>query len=468
MSVSTEPVQAEKSLSREDKKTLSLAALGGTLEFYDFVIYALYIETVVKPLFLPTDLAAGIWGDIFAWGGFAAGYLARPIGGMVMAHFGDTLGRKKMFTLSIFMMAIPTLLIGLMPTYATIGIAAPILLIVFRVLQGAAIGGEMPGAWVFIAEHSPKKHYGLGIGVLTGGIAGGILLGFSISLSIDVIYADNRAAITDYAWRIPFIIGGIFGLVAVYLRRFLSETPVFQEMAKNKSLSKEIPIVTVVKKHRFACVLTGLLTWSLSTTIMLGILFTPVKVLQGIYGIDPMITRISGLIAAVCLVIGCITCGIFEDRIKTRKVSVLFWGGLIVTSAIFYSTLSSILEPYQANQLTQGTLFTIMALYGLMGFFAGCTSLPPILATRMFPPNIRFSGLSFSYNLSYAIFSAITPAIAIALLKITPMGVAYYLWFVAILAIAVAFFPLAHKGWTAEDETLINDSKVPLSNSSLT
>lgn len=390
-----------------------------------------------------------------------------------MAHFGDTLGRKKMFTLSIFMMAIPTLLIGLMPTYATIGIAAPILLIVFRVLQGAAIGGEMPGAWVFIAEHSPKKHYGLGIGVLTGGIAGGILLGFSISLSIDIIYADNRAAITDYAWRIPFIIGGIFGLVAVYLRRFLSETPVFQEMAKNKSLSKEIPIVAVVKKHQWACLLTGLLTWSLSTTIMLGILFTPVKVLQGLYGIDPIIARIAGLVAAVCLVIGCIVCGIFEDKIKTRKASMLFWGGLIATSALFYTMLSSTLPVYDPASktmaiLNSAQLIMLFGLYGLMGFFAGCTSLPPILATRMFPPNIRFSGLSFAYNLSYAIFSAITPAVAIALLKITPMGVAYYLWFVAILAIAIAFLPLAYQGWTADNEPVIDASKAHLPHSSLT
>lgn len=433
-------IKYEKTLTREDKKTLSLAALGGTLEFYDFVIYALYIETVVKPLFLPADIAAGIWGDIFAWGGFAAGYLARPFGGMIMAHFGDTLGRKKMFTLSIFMMAIPTLLIGLMPTYASIGIAAPILLIVFRVFQGAAIGGEMPGAWVFIAEHSPKKHYGLGIGVLTGGIAGGILLGFSISLAIDLIYADNRAAITDYAWRIPFIIGGIFGLVAVYLRRFLSETPVFQEMAKNKSLSKEIPIITVLKKHKLACLLTGLLTWSLSTTVMLGILFTPVKVLQGLYGIDPIIARTAGLIAAVFIVIGCVTCGIFEDKLKTRKASTLFWGGLIVSSAIFYSVLGH--DP---------TISTILILYAFMGFFAGATTLPPVIATRMFPPAIRFSGLSFSYNLSYAIFSAITPAVAIALLKITPMGVAYYIWFISIIAIAVAYLPLAYNGWTEVD-----------------
>ncbi|OYQ73428.1 MFS transporter [Wohlfahrtiimonas sp. G9077] len=441
MSDIAQPISRRQPLTKEDKKTLSLSALGGTLEFYDFVIYALYIETVVKPLFLPADLAAGFWGDIFAWGGFAAGYLARPIGGVVMAHFGDTLGRKKMFTLSIFMMAIPTLCIGIMPTYETIGIFAPILLILFRVLQGAAIGGEMPGAWVFIAEHAPKKHYGLGIGILTGGIAGGILLGFSISLGIDIIYADNKAAITDYAWRIPFIIGGILGLVAVYLRRFLSETPVFQEMAKKRALSKEIPIVAVVKKHRLACLLTGLLTWSLSTTVMLGILFTPVKVLQGIYGMDPLITRASGLVAAVFIVIGCVVCGMMEDRIKTRQASLFFWGGLIISSAVFYTTL-----------MYNPSVPLMMTLYAVMGFFAGCTSLPPIIATRMFPPAIRFSGLSFSYNIAYAIFSALTPAIAIALLKITPMGVAYYLWFIAALAIVIAFIPLAYKGWQAEDE----------------
>jgi MFS family permease len=122
------------------------------------------------------------------FGIFAAGYLARPLGGIIIAHFGDILGRKRMFTLSIFLMAAPTLVIGLLPTYASIGIAAPLLLLAMRVLQGAAIGGEMPGAWVFVGEHVPAQRYGFGIGTLTSGTTGGILLGSLVAVAINRYY----------------------------------------------------------------------------------------------------------------------------------------------------------------------------------------------------------------------------------------------------------------------------------------
>tara|TARA_Y100000588_G_scaffold379478_1_gene461711 strand:- start:516 stop:917 length:402 start_codon:yes stop_codon:yes gene_type:complete len=126
-------------LTRNDAKTLSLSALGGALEFYDFVIYV-YFANVVGHLFFPADMPEWL-SQVQTYGIFAAGYLARPLGGIVMAHFGDMLGRKRMFMFSIFLMAVPTLAIGLMPTYDTIGIAAPLLLLLFRVMQGAAIGG---------------------------------------------------------------------------------------------------------------------------------------------------------------------------------------------------------------------------------------------------------------------------------------------------------------------------------------
>jgi MFS family permease len=141
-------------LTRNDYKTLSLSALGGALEFYDFIIFV-FFATVVGKLFFPADMPE--WLRLMqTFGIFAAGYLARPLGGIVMAHFGDLLGRKKMFTLSIFMMAVPTLIMGLLPTYAQIGLWAPILLLLMRVIQGAAIGGEVPGAWVFVSEHVPR------------------------------------------------------------------------------------------------------------------------------------------------------------------------------------------------------------------------------------------------------------------------------------------------------------------------
>jgi MFS family permease len=408
--------------------------LGGTLEFYDFVIYALYIETIVKPLFLPLDAVGSVWADIYAWGGFAAGYIARPIGGIIMAHFGDKFGRKKMFTLSVAMMALPTFIIGIMPTYATIGILAPVLLILMRMLQGAAIGGEMPGAWVFIAEHTPKNRYGLGIGVLTSGITGGILLGFLVSIMIDLSF--TRQEILDGAWRIPFIVGGLFGVISVYLRRFLSETPIFQEMAEKKALSKEIPVVTVIKEHKFACVIVAVLTWTLSTTVMVGILMTPVAILGKMYQLAPLDARITGSIMALMLTFGCIFFGWLEDKIKTRTMMVIAWGGLSLSAAYFYHSLT--LQP---------DLSTIYVNAAIMGLFTGAIASTPIIGTRAFPAAIRFSGLSFSYNLAYAAFSAITPMLTLKLLSVTPMGAAWYIGFVAILAIITSFIPLAYKGY---------------------
>ena len=146
-------------LNRSDYKTLSLSALGGALEFYDFIIFV-FFTAVLSKLFFPADMPEWL-RQLQTFGIFAAGYLARPLGGIVLAHFGDLLGRKRMFTLSIFLMAVPTLLMGLLPTYAQIGIWAPLALLLMRILQGAAIGGEVPGAWVFVAEHVPRRRIGL-------------------------------------------------------------------------------------------------------------------------------------------------------------------------------------------------------------------------------------------------------------------------------------------------------------------
>jgi len=159
--------------------------LGGALEFYDFVIFV-FFAAVVSKLFFPAEMPEWL-RQIQTFGIFAAGYLARPLGGVIMAHFGDLLGRKKMFTLSIFMMALPTLGMGLMPTYAQIGIAAPLLLLLLRIIQGAAIGGEVPGAWVFVAEHVPNRHVGYACGTLTAGLTFGILLGSLMATLINTV-----------------------------------------------------------------------------------------------------------------------------------------------------------------------------------------------------------------------------------------------------------------------------------------
>src|SRR5512137_663755 len=202
-------------LKRSDYRTLTLAALGGTLEFYDFIIFVFFAGAIGQ-LFFPPDMPDWL-RQVQTFGIFAAGYFARPLGGIVMAHFGDLLGRKRMFMLSIFLMALPTLAIGLLPTYASIGIWAPLLLLGLRVLQGAAIGGEAPGAWVFVSEHVPPRHVGFACGTLAGGLVGGILLGSLVATAVNKLYTP--AEVLEQGWRAPFIVGGIFGLLSVWLRQ---------------------------------------------------------------------------------------------------------------------------------------------------------------------------------------------------------------------------------------------------------
>lgn len=160
-----------------------------------------------------------------------------------MAHFGDLVGRKKMFTLSILLMAIPTLAIGLLPTYASMGILAPLLLLLMRILQGAAIGGEVPGAWVFVAEHVPERRIGIACGTLTAGLTVGILLGSVVATLVNTGRCMTTAGVSRSCW-------GRFGLVAMYLRRWLQETPIFLEMQQRKALAQELPVKSVVSKHK--------------------------------------------------------------------------------------------------------------------------------------------------------------------------------------------------------------------------
>ena len=411
----------ERSLNRDDYRTLTLAALGGALEFYDFVIYV-FLAPVIGRLFFPAEMPD--WLRLLqTFGIFSAGYLARPLGGIVIAHFGDLFGRKRMFALSIFLMAAPTLAIGLLPIYASIGIAAPLLLLLMRILQGIAIGGEVPGAWVFVAEHVPAQRFGLGIGTLTAGLTIGILLGSLMALAINTIY--GAAQVAAFAWRIPFIAGGAFGFVAVYLRRFLEETPVFQEMKARRSLAREVPIKTVLRDYRVETLLALALTWVLTAAIVVVILFTPAY-LQQVFHVPARYALQANTFATFTFAIGCLVFGWASDRFGIRPTMIVGFGGLLGSSYLFYSWLPD--APAILNRT-----------YGLVGFFVGSVTTVPIVALRLFPAPVRFSGLSFSYNVSYAIFGGLTPLVLAWWLRTNPMAPAHYVGGLAIFGIALAF-----------------------------
>ena len=418
---------AARPLTRSDYKTLSLSALGGALEFYDFIIFV-FFAAVVGKLFFPAEMPDWL-RQMQTFGIFAAGYLARPLGGIVMAHFGDLLGRKKMFTLSIFMMAVPTLLMGLLPTYAQIGIWAPIALLILRVIQGAAIGGEVPGAWVFVAEHVPARHIGYACGTLTSGLTAGILLGSLVATLFNSVFTPEE--LLAYGWRGPFLLGGVFGLLSVYLRRWLHETPVFAELQQRKALADEVPLKAVVRDHRGAILLSMLLTWVLSAGIIVVILMTP-TLLQTVYGFNAATALQANSLAIVFLSLGCIGAGALADRFGASKVFIVGSLLLLASSWTFYTQIRT-----HADWL--------FPLYAITGLFVGMIGAVPFVMVNAFPPVVRFSGLSFSYNLAYAIFGGLTPMLVTLLLKADPLGPAYYVAALCGLGLCVGLYLLTSK-----------------------
>jgi MFS family permease len=395
-------------LTGQDFKTLALSALGGALEFYDFIIFV-FFAVVIGNLFFPADIPD--WLRQFqTFGIFAAGYLARPLGGIIMAHFGDMIGRKRMFTLSIFLMAVPTLLIGLLPTYVTVGIAAPLLLLGLRILQGAAIGGEVPGAWVFVAEHVPASRVGLACGILTSGLTAGILLGSLVATAINSHFTP--AEVSLWGWRLAFVLGGVFGIIAMYLRRWLHETPVFAELQARKALAAEMPLKAVLREHKAAVVLSMLLTWLLSAAIVVVILMTPTY-LQKVYAVTPTHALQANSLAIIALTLGCIVAGRLIDRLGS---GLTFMGGSLLlawSSWNFYTGLQSGTDPLLVN-------------YALAGFCVGIVGAVPYVMVNAFPAVVRFSGLSFSYNVAYAIFGGLTPMLVTLWLAQDVLAPAYY------------------------------------------
>ena len=409
-------------LNRQDYKTLSLAALGGALEFYDFIIFV-FFAVVIGELFFPADIPE--WLRQFqTFGIFAAGYLARPLGGIIMAHFGDLIGRKRMFTLSIIMMALPTLLIGLLPTYAVLGIGAPIALLGLRILQGAAIGGEVPGAWVFVAEHVPARRVGVACGTLTAGLTAGILLGSLIATAVNK--SMTPAEVSEWGWRVPFLLGGIFGIVAMYLRRWLHETPVFAEMQANKSLADELPLKTVLRNHKGSVVVSMLLTWLLSAGIVVVILMTPTY-LQKVYGITPADALTANSLAIIALTLGCVVYGRLIDQLGSGPTFML--GSLLLagSSYAFYHGLAA-----GTDQL--------VPLYMLAGFAVGIVGAVPYVMVNAFPPVVRFSGLSFSYNVAYAIFGGLTPMAVTLWMKNDMLAPSHYVVSLSVLGFAIGLW----------------------------
>lgn len=380
-----------KNLDSDDIRTLVIASLGSALEFYDFVVFV-FLANVIAHLFFPPTIPEWVrQTQTFAI--FAAGYLARPLGGLWMGQISDLRGRKAVFTFTVLLMAVSTLLIACLPTYRTIGVAAPLLLLLMRIAQGAAIGGEAPAAWVFVAEKVPKGRQGLAIGLLTGGLSLGILLGSLIAICLSTFF--KPAQVLDGAWRIVFILGGLFGLLTVRLRRQISESPAFKKM-RQLAESHHTRIKTVLKHHKGSVALSMILTWTLTAIIIVVILMAP-SLLQVNSGIPLGVLKIANATGTLALCFSVIALGALSDRFGSRYII----GPMLLVSAAGDYLL------YSADYRTAPV--AICLFYILAGLGAGAIVLAPIKMVRLFPMSVRVTGVSFSYNTAYAVLGGITP-----------------------------------------------------------
>jgi len=412
---------AHRALTRRDLRTLSLAALGGALEFYDFIIFV-FFTAVLAQLFFPPDLPEWM-RQLQALGIFAAGYLARPLGGVVMAHFGDRVGRKRIFVLSVLLMAVPTLLMGLLPTYADIGLAAPLLLLLaLRLVQGAAVGGEVPGAWVFVSEHVPPNRIGLACGTLTAGLTLGILLGSLVASAVNAWWSPQ--AVLAGAWRWPFVLGGVFGLCAMWLRRFLHETPVFESLRARRALSEGLPLREVLRGHGRAVLVSMLLTWMLTAGIVVVILMTP-TLLQTLLAIPAAEAARANSAATLALCVGCVVYGLAADRYGVRVVLIV--GALVLIAATAALYAGARVAPQH-----------LIALYAATGLCVGVVGVVPSAMVQAFPAPIRYSGISFAYNGAYAIAGGLTPLAVAFWLRSEPQAAVYYVAAAALAGLAAA------------------------------
>ena len=383
-------------MDRGHAKNLALASLGSVLEFFDFSVYV-FVAASISVAFFPAGASPWL-AQVQALGIYALGYLVRPVAGIVIAHFADRIGRKKLFLFTVLLMSVPTLLMGFLPTYAQIGWAAPASLLLLRILQGCAFGGELPGAAVFVSEHAPPTRLGLWSGIFTGVVNCGLLLGAGAAALASLV-ASWDPAFTSLSWRLPFILGGLFGLLAAYLRRQLQETPLFIKLKHEHGLSRQLPLAVVVKRYWPQCVLVLILVFAFSSTSGVYFQFLPVFLAGQLHFASKLVFT-ANLVGVLAFVLGMPLWGALRDRIG--------WSATLIVGAVLNSVIC--VWFFRSIPTLKPTDFTLIAEFVVVGLGAGYIHGVIVgLIASLFPTAIRQSGYAFPYSIGTALFTGLTP-----------------------------------------------------------
>ncbi|OSY38855.1 Inner membrane metabolite transport protein YhjE [Pseudonocardia autotrophica] len=400
---------------------MALAGLiGTTIEWYDFFIYGMAAALVFAPQFFPG--ASPVAGTLAALSTFAIGFVARPIGGALMGHFGDRVGRRSMLVLSLLIMGVGTLLIGLLPTYATIGIAAPILLVVLRFAQGIGVGGEWGGATLLALEHAPPSRRTLYSSFPQVGLPLGVVLASLVFLLVRL--SVDEAAFVAWGWRIPFLISAglvVFGLV---LRLKLDESPQFTRVRSREQVRRS-PLGDVLRAPRTLLPASGInIVVSGLANIMLVFTLSYVATRQ-LVGSSAMlaITVVTALVWA-----GVIPLAAMLAERHGRRPLLLAGAGLLTVWAFPYFWL-----------IDTGSVAGVLTACVVTGIGVAIASGPyGAYIAEAFPTAVRYSGSSVAYAIGGVLGGAIAPIVATALFAVTGNGTAISAYVVVLGLVSIA------------------------------
>jgi MHS family proline/betaine transporter-like MFS transporter len=413
------------------RRAVLATAMGNAMEWFDFGIYS-YLAVVIGRVFFP---GSGDNGLIFSLAAFAVAFLARPFGGAFFGMLGDRVGRKRVLATTIVLMAAATFSIGLIPSHDQIGIWAPVLLYVARLVQGFSTGGEYSGASTFITESAPDRRRGffasfLEVGTLTGFVAGAAL----VTLLTAVLGDQTMEA---WGWRVPFLLAGPLGLIGLWMRLRLPETPAFERMereAADRTASNRFR--DVVLQHARTTLLAMALVLALNVTNYLVLSYMP-NYLGGTLGYDATHSLLLTVATMLAMLVAIPFVGRLTDRVGRRPVLAAACLGYVVLSlpALWL--------------LQRGTIVSILVGLLLLGLcqalFLGTT---PSALPAMFPTAIRYSGMAIAYNVSASLFGGTAPLVAESLVRAT--GNAYMPAFYAMLAGLIGLVAVAMMRETAQ------------------
>ena len=420
---------------RQIVKVAFASMIGTSIEWYDYFLYGTAAALVFNKLFFPNY--DPLVGTLLAFATFSVGFIARPVGGMVFGHYGDRIGRKKMLYLTLMIMGLATTIIGLLPTYASIGIWAPILLVTMRLAQGFGLGGEWGGAVLMAVEHAPANRRGFYGSWPQLGAYVGLLLSTLVFRAVSKL---PEADFLSWGWRVPFLISLILVIVGVWIRMTIAESPVFAKLKEQKQEAK-MPIVEAVKKHpkniliamgaRFAE--NGL--FYVFTVFSLTYISTHLQI--------PRVVGLNGLLWAAFLgIFFCPAWGALSDKVGRRSVYIYGAVACGVLAFPFFTMLDTKTPWVIAIAIILPVILGHAAMYGPQASFL----------SEMFSARVRYSGASLGYQLASIFAGGLSPLIATWLLA---QGVAagkganyvafYMILLVAITAVSVYFAKETHK-----------------------